>query len=143
MFASYDSSDAGFASSSPSPDINKNSNNNNNSDIFDKVEGHDLNLALSGFPNASRNNTITSSSSRNDQDNSTGCDNIGWRRLLQVLLLGLLLFLADVCLHLAVAGKYLAVRDCHRGLERQFDNFNLAKILDENRYEVIIAVVEV
>ena len=56
----------------------------------------------------------------------------GWRRLASALLLGLALFCADVGLHLAVAGKYLSLRDCHRGVDRTFENFSLGDLAGIN-----------
>ncbi len=129
----YDSSDAGFGSSS-SPDFsnsssnssgrgnsNNNNNNNNNRLIKKKQQEHDGELmtaaAVLGYSSKSSSESL-------QEEESAG----GWRRLAQVLLLGMLLLAADAALHLAVAGKYLALRDCHRGAEKVFADFSLAEL---------------
>ena len=53
-------------------------------------------------------------------------------RLIQVLCLGLILYVLDVGLHLTIAGHYLGMRDCHRGVEHVFKDFTLSEIVNLN-----------
>jgi hypothetical protein len=50
-------------------------------------------------------------------------------RLLRVLVLGLVLYTLDVSLHITIASQYLDMRNCHRGLQTQFYDFNLGNLL--------------
>ncbi len=53
-------------------------------------------------------------------------------RLVNILLLGLGLYLLDIGLHLTLASKYLSLRDCHRGLSHTFMDFRLSDLVNLN-----------
>ena len=101
------------------PPLSSSIHNNNNSSLT-------LDSTLS-YP------VTNSSSSSQEEEFSSLAKNGSKGRLVKVLVLGLLLYLLDVGLHLAIAGKYLAMRDCHPGVERVMVDFNLGEVMKADR----------
>ena len=53
-------------------------------------------------------------------------------RLCKILVMGLLLYVVNISLHIAIASHYLDMRSCHRGLSQTMHNFQLSEILNLN-----------